>query len=1006
MSQKGVDTSGDNPISPGTLVVHKDADPQHGHIIVRHVGEDSDPVIQHIYFENYSRINIIAAERLIREEMAKLNPAAVEKYQACAQKLNNLKIIENNIKDFYKDIDMKEFEAARKVKCAVYRRVNEALLNPKLTDAQKQELYYERIRAENGFQAQFDKVYEAHLDRSRQLNALIADCVDPKNPKKVAKKITQITPDIRAEQPRPLQENHYEVNQKNGDKPLGVTSRHTPAGYLTQAQEKAAGIETGDPKKKTLHTNPSTIRDERQVGQANLLKTDIEVDGKKVFSGFRHGSPSVLKVSDEPARQHKTSMNVKQSVMLSTSHQFAKLPPAEQQKVLSGQRILNVNMAALSLLSPLYKPDLVDVDSMKQYRQVEDSRLAYWALDNRKIEIELIDEKGVPILDASGDPQKITVKPQITFMTAGVNAARYIHLGSGKDLIERINNRGMARLMDKFVDNEAAEKSQPFIAFEKTHVRLNEIKRELLALNSDKGRELLNEAYADLETSNQYLHDNPKAKDKGAVEKRRKAAVTIIESEEQKRDALYQEMAKIRKKIYTQENSDNIIKILKHDQNTSHEQLKRTTIMLEAMALYHRQQDLGFDHYRTIEMLKSKIKEHEKKLAIESDPQKNAALRNELVQINAALKDLNKDNYLFQTRFAMLSNHMGNIVEWFCKSGEDRTGLLNEYIEAFCIFEEQQKRVPSLNNPQDELLFGQILAKVHNGSPNKDTNYYNDGSRGLKITDTDIGTASLSLTADKKMANMAAKSDYTKLGIFKKVANKFSLGNLIRKKHQKHLKNGRAHMALLHAPSKETKIRHRPKPIKMVETSSTHLISASDVNIKSIQAKLSTQQSMQPNNGVGIKAIQVTKVMDKTNTERTILAVELQKGPHQLPMGTAKIEEMSNGVAFHFPDNFADRLPVTKTELKGSLLVLALLTASPGAIMSINPAHTDDKTPDLIRQVLADNFDALESKVEAGVKIEIQVGGKTKTIDVHAELAKIRVERYKTKAARSQPKAS
>ena len=62
----------------------------------------------------------------------------------------------------------------------------------------------------------------------------------------------------------------------------------------------------------------------------------------------------------------------------------------------------------------------------------------------------------------------------------------------------------------------------------------------------------------------------------------------------------------------------------------------------------------------------------------------------------------NKGNYEFQSQFALLAQNRGEFVEWFCKSGEDRTGLLNEYIEAYCIFIEKNGRPPIWNDKKDE----------------------------------------------------------------------------------------------------------------------------------------------------------------------------------------------------------------------------------------------------------------------------------------------------------------
>ena len=123
---------------------------------------------------------------------------------------------------------------------------------------------------------------------------------------------------------------------------------------------------------------------------------------------------------------------------------------------------------------------------------------------------------------------------------------------------------------------------------------------------------------------------------------------------------------------------------------------------------------------------------------------------------------LNKGNYQFQARFALLAQHMDNFVEWFCKSGEDRTGLLNEHIEAYCIFIEQNGHAPRWGNEEDNKKFHKMMPHVHNGAPNRETNGFNDDSPGLKVSDADFEMRNLSYYTDKKMANMAADSSKIK----------------------------------------------------------------------------------------------------------------------------------------------------------------------------------------------------------------------------------------------------
>ncbi len=97
----------------------------------------------------------------------------------------------------------------------------------------------------------------------------------------------------------------------------------------------------------------------------------------------------------------------------------------------------------------------------------------------------------------------------------------------------------------------------------------------------------------------------------------------------------------------------------------------------------------------------------------------------------AYIKD--EHGYQFQVRYLIANHLMGSEVEWFCKSGEDRTGRLAEMLEEFHIYFNKFGTFPIFSEEKN-LSYRQAVAKdVHNYSVNRDIACHNvPGARGLQ----------------------------------------------------------------------------------------------------------------------------------------------------------------------------------------------------------------------------------------------------------------------------------
>lgn len=688
-------------------------------VIERFVDENGHPVLTAEMFQAYANARIEAALALGGNK---------EKLDSLSEKIPKL---------FHED-DFESFKEAKKHKEEMIKKAARWYKEGEIDKATYQSTC---IEAERLYKTAFDRAYGANMVKLKQVSRVLADAVDPKkDPVAVVKMISKKADDLRALQARPILSNTYQAKQ------LVVNSSHIPEGWLTKEQQALyKQVHGHDAPTDRPYTCPSTIRDKRQVGQANAIRTEITVNGNKAFVGHRHGSPSVLKINNDAERQHRTLQNVKQTLTQAAQEKIARLGGKDLPDPLV------VEVASMSLLSPVMKGDLFD--PMKQFRQVDDSRNAYWSLQGRSIPLEVI--------DANGQPKTINVQLDSTFMSIGVNAVRGVGTLAARELVQRVNNRGLDQMMNHFL-KQTDNISDPQLKRVGNRLKemesmplINECKANIASFN----RTNLNEAYEKLEYCNRALSDpDHKAMvDSKIIKKERNKVLKVIDKEEKKLDKLYSKLAKAREDVYEDRINDlkNILMQMKATNNyKNNKDFQKFQIFVDAIDIYFNQPQPGLKRFMAVKSKTSERNKILKKMAKEESWDKKDILREQANNLQQEIDGLNKSNYRFQARFAMLASNMDQFTEWFCKSGEDRTGLLNEHIEAFCIFIEKYGYAPSWDNKEDYAKFHKIMPLVHNGAPNRETNGYNDDCPGLKVSDPDFDMPTVSYYTDKKVANI------------------------------------------------------------------------------------------------------------------------------------------------------------------------------------------------------------------------------------------------------------
>ena len=686
--------------------------------ITRNIEENGHPVLSQAVFIQYATARVEAAKSLLKKE----NKESPE--------LNQLS---DYIKDYFsQEDDIKEEDKFKKAK------------NQKPLDKEQ-------------YNTAFNAYYKYNIKKCQKINRLLVHYLNPevrdkKQFKAVMKKIEAECSNLKAETERPIQENHYNALD------LEVTSSHIPEGKFNKFQEALytklhKKTDQKSPEDR-VYTTPSTIRDERQIGQVNALQTEIKIGDKVVFSGHRHGSPCPYKIEDDAERQYRTLQNIKQTMAIAAKEKIAALtkeqtelkkknPKNEPENprlteltaILDTKtKALTLDISSMSLLSPVN--DTVLDKSDKQVRQVNDSRLAYWSLQGREIP-----------LDIPGKPG-FTVNLNSTFMTMGVNAARGIEGPEAAALIKRVNNRGLNNLIENFIKDLSSNASDSN-AIESTIKMIDNYPDIKACKDAIKNFDYtkLHQAYANLDDISQNLSNSSASekikkeeiKKREAIlktideqERRREATLKTIDEQERILDTHHEALANARKAAYKNALPKFQAELKElANQNIDPPFLLKTRLFVNALDTFYNQPQVGIGRAAK-QKISKRFEDHTR----------------------------NKGNYEFQSQFALLAHKRGEFVEWFCKSGEDRTGLLNEYIEAYCIFIGKNGRPPIWDNPDDEKALQAIMPHVHNGAPNRESNGFNDDSPGLKVSNADINLsrAQLDYTQDKQVGEIKDKA--------------------------------------------------------------------------------------------------------------------------------------------------------------------------------------------------------------------------------------------------------
>jgi len=510
----------------------------------------------------------------------------------------------------------------------------------------------------------------------------------------------------------------YSAHQVMGQMTAEQLQRKADWDALT-GKSSGAAVSAANP----YYTNPSTVRDTE--GLPNFLRATFAVDtstGRRIlFDGTRHSSITAIGSFDRIHRHASAFRNAKQLIIQIAKVNFSEIPNDQHIVNADGSISIDVNISSMSLLTNSFLEALRKRDD--ENKQIKESALALRAWDGEEIDIEI-------------DGQKIKIKVDIHNMTLGCNPARNIPARPFRtDRQKDINYRGFTR------NSHSALKH--LLRHFNTSANLNasdctDIQNVLFAINSalQPEQDLSHVDKSKLQAAKQNL--------KQAYQNLRATAETY-------------ETAVIQKK------ADSQIKQARSAFNQAYQQVQQYESDLDNIyAIYHKSQ-------------KAAWQENKHRMADFAAQANNKTFNENNNNIGAILQLYNDLNNLyfkgyytsseyyfqFQARYLILNYLLGRTPDFYCKSGEDRTGRINNIIEELMTYYHIDGTFPAYDDKDTRAIIERdISPRIHAESASRETTARNAaGSRGLQVRDTQ-GSQHLSTTILDKLLAGTAKTIY------------------------------------------------------------------------------------------------------------------------------------------------------------------------------------------------------------------------------------------------------
>lgn len=426
---------------------------------------------------------------------------------------------------------------------------------------------------------------------------------------------------------------------------------------------------------------PSTKRDEGKLAnfvQVSTGSVNSKGESQIDFTGYRHSSYPPIKVKDKIERRAMACEAVKDMLSELARKELEGRDPSE----FGINNPLVINLSSMALLSPI-KGDKSFMKEESEHRQLKESQYALMMYNQRPLELII-------------NGKKVIVKPQINLMNDPANLhglkLKQINqslnkvwhkLGVSSDLDETINTKGM----HSFIGD----------ATHHIHDEIEKIKRNKLLDNDKSATEIIslyekiNKAYAEskgLQTAQKKLNQ--------LLEK--DELTSAYKDLEEKQKAYLKDKSSANESMYHAQ-----VQKVRKIENKLHKAYK---------AVEHEREKIWLGNKQNLSELQNQLiaylGDEKNRQKMESGEGKSLKKFFQFMQLyhqaEALYYSKNDQPHEFPSRYLLVNQLMGKSVDWFCKSGEDRTGRLNNFIEELCGFSAQKGYFPRYDFGKNRIL--------------------------------------------------------------------------------------------------------------------------------------------------------------------------------------------------------------------------------------------------------------------------------------------------------------
>jgi hypothetical protein len=562
----------------------------------------------------------------------------------------------------------------------------------------------------------------------RDMSAILAafEITDPKIDKAIDELMRKESEHIES-QTRPYMINIYTIN---GQKHISI-------------QEPVRITQT--------ETIPSSIRN--KAGLPNYVETffgTIDADGNVSieFEATRHSSPSPIGIENSYERKAIAVQNVENSIKDKALKILSSLP-AEKRGAYKDKTLV-ISDHTMALLTP------VRLDFLRNRKQ---GIAGEWTGESENLQLEEVMQSlnqinGREIKVKSEEGVTYTIKPDCSLLNFGTNepAAGIGFFGKiGKtDLESKINAKGFSGFIDEMRNTAKYMEGFPFGASDKI---------DELNVSIKSASEGLPELYEELSYWQKAYLDRENASIKAKIEKEIRPINEMIKQQEEALFIIYQEKIEELAKGYDKEKID-------------------TWLAIKLNAI-----DKQLDEDGLLNTLEAELKVLEEKL---SDPDlldsEKTKINSEKTKINNEIIEIIKDKLILQAfcstldlfftkgyekyetvknlqaAYIIIQDLMNSSIKFYCKSAEDRTGDVNNLVEAIKIFIRNHHMYP-VSEKDFKLINEDYLPTVYAQSASLSNTEWH-GAAGLQIRQG-ISPDSIRVSSYDKTAKLA-KGIYSK----------------------------------------------------------------------------------------------------------------------------------------------------------------------------------------------------------------------------------------------------